>query len=120
MGYAGGAKASPTYKEVCRGGTGHAEAVEVTFDPKEVSYERLLAAFASMHDTAARRGEDSQYRSVIFFRTPAQEKAARAWKEALEKRAKGAVATQIVPAGTFWEAEDYHQRYYEKSGVRSE
>ena len=123
VGYCGGRTASPTYKEVSSGGTGHAEAVQVTYDPAQVSYTQLLNVFWNSHDptTRDRQGADvgSQYRSVIFCHSPAQENAARASKESLEKSGKyhGPIVTEIVPATPFYKAEDYHQRYLEKRGL---
>jgi peptide-methionine (S)-S-oxide reductase len=122
VGYAGGQAAHPTYREVCTGRTGHAEAVQVEFDPAVVGYERLLELFWSIHDPTQlnRQGPDvgTQYRSVIFFHSPAQEAAARASKEKLERSGGSSrpVVTQILPAGEFWRAEEYHQRYFEKNG----
>jgi len=122
VGYSGGRTENPTYKEVCTDTTGHAEVVQVEFDPKEISYAGLLDVFFNLHDPTQvnRQGPDfgKQYRSVIFFHTPEQEKLARAAKEALDKSGKLSrpVATQIVPAAPFWRAEEYHQRYYEKQG----
>lgn len=124
-GYTGGHLESPTYEEVCSDRTGHAEAVEVEFDPRVVSYEQLLDLFWEMHDptTPHRQGPDvgSQYRSAIFFLTPEQEAAARASKERLEREGKfrGPIVTEITAATTFWPAEEYHQRYYEKRGIGS-
>lgn len=123
VGYAGGTRRSPTYEDVCAGGTGHAEVVEVTYDSSRVSYERLLEVFWSAHDPRLRagRGADdlSQYRSVIFFHTPEQERSARESKARLERSFAGraTVGTQILPAPTFWRAEEYHQQYYEKTGM---
>lgn len=125
VGYTGGAAREPTYQDVCGDGTGHAEAVEVTFDPRRVPYERLLEAFWSMHDptTPNRQGVDvgSQYRSAIFYHSPEQEKAAREMKARLEasRRFRRPIVTEIVPAGDFWPAEDYHQQYLEKRGKQS-
>lgn len=123
VGYTGGDADRPTYEQVCSHTTGHAEAVEVTFDPGAVSYEELVDFFWRIHDPTQvdRQGPDigDQYRSAIFVHDEAQQKAAEASKEALE--ASGAfpvaIATGIVPAGTFWEAEDYHQQYFEKRGM---
>src|SRR6476469_8396040 len=119
-GYTGGQSPDPTYREVCSGRTGHAEAVEVTFDPTRVSYEQLLAAFWNMHDPTQRdrQGPDvgTQYRSAIFFHTPEQEREAIASRDALAPTLGKPVATQIVAAGTFYPAEEYHQRYFEKNG----
>ena len=123
VGYTGGTLEKPTYEDVCSDRTGHAEAVEVTFDPAVVSYAELLAAFWGCHDPTqvSRQGPDhgSQYRSAIFFHTPAQEAAAKASKEKLAKSGKlqRPIATEIVPAATFWRAEDYHQQYLEKRGL---
>ena len=125
VGYAGGALDNPTYKEVCSDRTGHAEVVQVEYDPAEVPYEDLLAVFWDNHDptTLNRQGPDvgTQYRSVIFFHSPEQEAAARASKEALDAsgRFKRPIVTQILPAPAFWMAEDYHQQYLEKRGLAS-
>lgn len=123
VGYTGGKLGNPTYSDVCTDTTGHAEAVEVTYDPSRVSYDALLKVFWQNHDptTVNRQGPDvgTQYRSAIYFHSPEQEVAARASKEALEKtRAfKRPIVTEIVPAVTFWPAEDYHQQYLEKRGL---
>jgi peptide-methionine (S)-S-oxide reductase len=125
VGYTGGKLENPTYKDVCTNETGHAEVVEVTFDPAEVSYDQLLDVFWNLHNptTLNRQGPDwgTQYRSAIFFHSPEQEAAARASKERLEKsgRYNRPIVTQIVPAPTFYRAEEYHQRYLEKRGVSS-
>jgi peptide-methionine (S)-S-oxide reductase len=123
VGYTGGEVEKPTYKQVCTDRTGHAEAVEVTFDPAKVSYETLLKIFWENHDptTLNRQGPDwgSQYRSAIFFHSPEQEKAARASVAEAQKSHKRPIVTQIVPAVAFWEAEDYHQQYLEKRGMAS-
>jgi len=125
VGYTGGSTKNPTYKEVCTDRTGHAEAVEVEFDPNQVSYRELLAVFFQSHDPTQlnRRGPDygSQYRSAIFFHDAEQEAAAREAKEALEKAGifKRPIVTQIVPAPEFYRAEEYHQRYFEKQGIRA-
>jgi len=125
VGYTGGHTENPTYKDVCSNTTGHAEAVLVEFDPSKVSYQRLLDAFFAMHDptTKNRQGPDvgSQYRSAIFFHSPEQESLARANVKRLEHERKFArpIVTEIVPAGTFWKAEEYHQRYYQKHNIRS-
>ncbi|HOS38185.1 MAG TPA: bifunctional methionine sulfoxide reductase B/A protein [Spirochaetota bacterium] len=122
VGYIGGRTANPTYEQVCSGATGHAEAVEVTFDPSVVSYNELLAAFFALHNptTLNRQGPDvgEQYRSAIFYHTDEQKKAAEAMIRTLttEKRFKQPIVTQIVPAGTFFRAEEYHQKYHEKRG----
>jgi len=125
VGYTGGHTKNPTYQEVCTDRTGHAEAVEVEFDPKRVSYQELLAVFFQSHDPTQwnRQGPDhgSQYRSAIFFNDAEQENAAREAKEALEKAGafKRPIVTQIVPASEFYRAEEYHQRYFEKNGIQS-
>jgi len=122
VGYTGGTTKNPTYKDVCTDRTGHAEAVQVIFDPATVSYEKLLAVFWACHDptTPNRQGPDygSQYRSAIFCHGPGQESAATASKERLRQsgRFKAPIVTEIAPAGPFWRAEDYHQRYHEKHG----
>jgi peptide-methionine (S)-S-oxide reductase len=108
---------------VCTDGTGHAEAVEVTYDPAKLSYDELLKTFWENHDptTLNRQGPDvgTQYRSAIFYYNPEQEAAARASKEKLEKAGayRRPIVTQIVPAEEFWEAEDYHQQYLERRGL---
>jgi peptide-methionine (S)-S-oxide reductase len=125
VGYTGGTKVAPTYKEVCGGNTGHAEAVEVEYNPSNVSYAELLALFFQSHDptTLNRQGPDfgTQYRSAIFFHDSEQEAAAREAKAALEKAGvfKRPIVTQILPASEFYRAEDYHQQYFEKQGIRS-
>jgi peptide-methionine (S)-S-oxide reductase len=120
VGYSGGHTTSPTYREVCTGSTGHAEAVEVTFDPRRVSYEQLLDVFFASHDPTQinRQGPDhgTQYRSAIFFVDPGQEAAARAAKERLAGHFPRPIATEITAAGPFYRAEEYHQRYLEKHG----
>jgi len=123
VGYIGGTTPNPTYKDVCTNTTGHAEAVEVHYDPAKISYEKLLDVFWENHDPTQlnRQGPDwgTQYRSAIFFHSPEQEAAAKASKEKLEKSGKFSkkIVTQIVPAVTFYEAEDYHQQYLEKRGL---
>ena len=123
VGYTGGWFDNPTYTDVCSGRTGHAESVEVTYDPAKVSYDQLLNVFWEVHDptTLNRQGPDvgSQYRSVIFFRNSEEEAAARASKERLQGSGKHPrkIVTEITPASQFWEAEDYHQQYFEKRGV---
>jgi len=122
-GYAGGQTKNPTYRDVCTDRTGHAEVVQVTFDPAKVSYDRLLDIFFQNHDPTQlnRQGPDvgTQYRSVIFTHSPEQERAARAKKEALIGRFKRPIVTSIEPAPAFWRAEEYHQRYLEKNGLPS-
>jgi peptide methionine sulfoxide reductase msrA/msrB len=120
-GYAGGTKKNPTYEEVSSGRTGHAESVRVEFDPSAVSYKELLDAFWKMHDptTKNRQGLDigTQYRSVIFFYSKKQEGEARESKEKMGKNYKKPIVTEIVPAGEFYPAEEYHQKYNMKRGV---
>ena len=122
-GYTGGKTENPSYEDVCSGRTGHAEAVEVEFDPAKVSYDDLLKVFWTSHDptTPNRQGPDvgTQYRSAIFFHGAAQETAARASKEALEKsgKLKRSIVTEIVAAGPFYRAEEYHQKYFAKHGL---
>jgi peptide-methionine (S)-S-oxide reductase len=123
VGYEGGRLENPSYEDVCSGRTGHAETVEVDYDPSRVSYEQLLDVFWENHDptTLNRQGPDvgDQYRSAIFFHAPEQQAAATASKERLEKsgKHKRPVVTQIQPASKFWRAEEYHQRYLEKHGL---
>ncbi len=123
VGYTGGNFANPTYKDVCSNRTGHAEAVEVEYDPAKISYGELLDVFWENHDPTQlnRQGPDwgTQYRSAIFFHSAEQEREARAAKENLEKskRYSKPIVTQIVPAVEFFEAEDYHQQYLEKRGL---
>jgi peptide-methionine (S)-S-oxide reductase len=125
VGYTGGTTENPTYRQVCAKDTGHAEAVEVTYDPEVVSYGDLLDVFWRIHNptTPNRQGPDvgSQYRSAIFYGDDAQREAAEASKKALDAsgRFKNPVVTEIVPAATFYRAEEYHQQYYEKTGRKS-
>ncbi len=125
VGYSNGHTQNPTYKDVCTDETGHAEVVQVIFDPAQVSYEKLLDAFWILHDPTQmnRQGPDSgtQYRSAIFFHSPDQEAAAKKSTAALEASGKfrRPIATEITPAGTFYRAEEYHQRYLEKRGAAS-
>ena len=122
VGYTGGSFNNPRYEDVCSGKTGHAEAVQVAYDPAHVSYEELLSVFWENHDptTLNRQGPDigTQYRSAIFFHTPEQKAAAVASKENLQKsgRYKNPISTEIAPASQFYRAEDYHQQYFEKRG----
>ncbi|MFX1592742.1 MAG: peptide-methionine (S)-S-oxide reductase MsrA [Promethearchaeota archaeon] len=120
VGYIGGSFKNPTYRDVCSHKTGHAEAVEVTFDPSKVSYDDLLDIFWSNHDptTLNRQGPDvgTQYRSAIFYLNSDQKEKAMSSKARLEatKRFKKPIVTQIIPVSAFWEAEEYHQQYIEK------
>lgn len=125
VGYSGGQSENPTYREVCTDTTGHAEVVQLAFDPAVVRYEQLLEAFWMIHDPTQvnRQGPDfgKQYRTAIFFHSPEQEAAAR--KSKAELQASGTfsrpIATEIAPAGKFYRAEEYHQRYLEKRGAAS-
>ena len=121
VGYTGGTAEKPSYEEVCTGGTGHAEAVQVEFDPERVSYEELLERFWGLHDptTPNRQGWDvgTQYRSAIFFHGPEQEAAAIASKGRAQSRFRKPIVTEITEASEFWPAEEYHQRYLEKRGL---
>eukprot|EP01099_Mayorella_cantabrigiensis_P006387 TRINITY_DN530_c0_g1_i1.p1 TRINITY_DN530_c0_g1~~TRINITY_DN530_c0_g1_i1.p1 ORF type:complete len:164 (+),score=38.54 TRINITY_DN530_c0_g1_i1:112-603(+) len=120
VGYTGGIKENPTYKEVCTGKTEHAEAVEVEYDPKVVSYERLLEIFWHKHDptTVNRQGGDigTQYRSAIFYHNERQRELAEKTKAEQQAQLGKTVVTQIVPAQIFYVAEEYHQKYLEKGG----
>jgi len=123
VGYTGGRLENPTYEDVCTGQTGHAEAIQVEYDPSVVSYDEILEVFWSSHDptTLNRQGPDvgEQYRSAIFFHSVEQEVAARASKERLQNSGmyEKNVVTQIVPASQFYKAEEYHQKYYAKCGL---
>ena len=122
VGYAGGTTPDPTYEQVCSGQTGHAEVVEVEFDPAKVSYEKLLEVFWTIHDptTLNRQGPDigTQYRSVIYFHSAEQEKAAKDSIAALENgdRFRNPIVTELSPIDTFYMGEDYHQHYFKKQG----
>ncbi len=123
VGYMGGKKSNPTYREVCTDRTGHAEVVQVTYDPSQVSYDELLRVFWTNHNptTKNRQGPDvgSQYRSAVFFHTPEQEAAARVSKDELERTDafRKPIVTEITAAPTFYPAEDYHQQYLAKRGM---
>lgn len=125
VGYSGGETPNPTYKDVCTDETGHAEVVQVTFDPSKVTYEQLLDVFWKVHDPTQvnRQGPDfgTQYRTSIFFHTPEQEALAKKSAAALAAsgKFKRPIATEITAAGTFYRAEDYHQKYLQKRGVAS-
>jgi peptide-methionine (S)-S-oxide reductase len=122
VGYCGGRTEGPTYRDVCSHDTGHAEAVEVTFDPLQISYAELLDVFWECHDPTQvnRQGPDfgEQYRSAIFYHTEQQHQTARASFKSRDEshRYRRSLATQIVPAAVFWEAEAYHQKYHKKNG----
>jgi peptide-methionine (S)-S-oxide reductase len=121
-GYTGGRASNPTYKEVSAGGTGHAESVQVTYDPSKISYEKLLDVFWHNIDPLAVDqqfcDEGSQYRSAIFYSTPEQQTLAEASKQKVQEEFDKPVATQIVAAGRFYPAEEYHQDYYRKNPIR--
>ena len=123
VGYSGGKMSNPRYEDVCTQETGHAEAVQVEFDPSRVSYEKLLDVFWSNHDPTQlnRQGQDvgTQYRSAIFYHNPEQKKLAIASKEKLQKSGKYSkpIVTEILPASEFYKAEEYHQQYLEKRGL---
>jgi len=123
VGFSGGSYQNPSYRDVCTGRTGHAEVVQVIYDPERVSYEDLLKVFWENHDptTPNRQGPDvgTQYRSAIFYSTPEQEATARASKAQLESsgRYRRPIVTEITPASDFYRAEDYHQQYLEKRGL---
>jgi peptide-methionine (S)-S-oxide reductase len=121
VGYAGGKLDHPTYEDVCTDRTGHAEVVDVTFDPQVISYHDLLEVFWNNHNptTLNRQGPDvgNQYRSAIFFHSPEQEAEAKASRDGAQARFSRPIVTEIVPAQTFWRAEEYHQQYLEKRGL---
>jgi peptide-methionine (S)-S-oxide reductase len=125
VGYTGGHTENPTYKDVCTDRTGHAEAVEITYDPAKISYQQLLDVFWSIHDptTLNRQGPDvgTQYRSAVFYHREQQRVAAEASKRKLEKsgRFDKPIVTEITPGSKFYRAEEYHQRYFEKHGLPS-
>jgi peptide-methionine (S)-S-oxide reductase len=125
VGYSGGAMPNPTYKDVCTDETGHAEVVQVAFDPAKVTFEQILDVFWQVHDPTQvnRQGPDfgAQYRSAIFFHSPEQEAIAKKSRTALDasKKLKRPIATEIAPAATFYRAEEYHQKYLQKRGVAS-
>ncbi|MFH1425861.1 MAG: peptide-methionine (S)-S-oxide reductase MsrA [Candidatus Kerfeldbacteria bacterium] len=125
VGFTGGTKDNPTYEQVCEGDTGHAEATQVTFDPEKVTYKELLDTFFELHDPTQvnHQGPDTghQYRSAIFTHTDEQQRLAEEAKKALNDSGqyKKPVATEIEPAGQFWKAEEYHQKYFQKTGESS-
>ena len=122
VGYTGGKTVNPTYEQVCAHGTGHAEAIEIKFDPAKISYQRLLEVFFENHDptTLNRQGPDqgAQYRSAVFYHSPEQQKAAEAEKAKRDKSGEyvGLLVTEVTAAAPFYSAEEYHQRYYQKQG----
>jgi peptide-methionine (S)-S-oxide reductase len=121
VGYMGGKLKNPTYKDVCTDSTGHAEVLEVTFDPEVISYHDILEVFWDNHSptTLNRQGPDvgTQYRSAIFYHSSEQEAAARASRDAAQTRFPRPIVTEIAPATEFWRAEEYHQQYLEKRGL---
>jgi peptide-methionine (S)-S-oxide reductase len=121
VGYSGGSYSNPTYEDVCSHKTGHAEVVEVEFDPERISYEQLVDMFWRIHDPTQlnRQGPDvgDNYRSAIYFHSPAQEKTALASRDRAQANFSRPIVTEIAPASDFWRAEDYHQRYYETHGI---
>lgn len=123
VGYSGGTVEDPTYRQVCGGRTGHAEVVQVEYDPEAVSYEELLEVFWKTHDPTQvdRQGPDvgTQYRSAIFYLNDDQRQRAEASKERAQGSRKRPIATEVSPAETFYRAEEYHQRYFEKQGISS-
>jgi len=126
-GYCGGRTENPTYEDVCMDSTGHAESVEIEFEPQEISYEELLKIFWNNHDptTPNRQGPDigTQYRSVVFYHTPEQQKIAIDMKNKLnlitKEKFQREIVTEIKPESEFYEAESYHQQYFEKKGIIS-
>ena len=120
VGYTGGNLKNPTYEDVCTDSTGHAEAVQVEFDPSKITYEKLLDVFWNLHDPTQlnRQGPDvgAQYRTAIFYHNEKQKKSALASKEKLQKKYKNKITTEIAPASIFYKAEEYHQQYLEKRG----
>jgi peptide-methionine (S)-S-oxide reductase len=125
VGYEGGHTQNPTYKDVCTDATGHAEVVQIEFDPAQISYQRLVEAFFQLHDPTQlnRQGPDwgTQYRSAIFYHSPEQQQVAQATKQTLAGSGKFSkpIVTEVVPAQEFYKAEDYHQQYLEKRGLAS-
>ena len=117
-GYCGGGKENPTYEQVCTGTTGHAEAVEIEYDPQKISYSKLLQHFFAQHDPTQlnRQGADigTQYRSAVFYHDAKQKQLAKVWRDREQESLKSKVVTEIKPAGSFYQAEDYHQKYLQK------
>jgi peptide-methionine (S)-S-oxide reductase len=122
VGYMGGKLDNPTYEQVCTDRTGHAEVVQVEYDPQAVSFDELLMTFFANHDptTMNRQGPDvgTQYRSAVFFHSPEQETSAKSMVERLQPRVSRKIVTEVTPASAFWKAEDYHQKYYAKCGLK--
>lgn len=122
VGYMGGKLDNPTYEQVCTDRTGHAEVVQVEYDPQAVSFDELLMTFFANHDptTMNRQGPDvgTQYRSAVFFHSPEQETSAKSMIERLQPRVSRKIVTEVTPASAFWKAEDYHQKYYVKCGLK--
>lgn len=123
VGYTGGHTANPTYEQVCSHTTGHAESVEIEFDPKKISFKQLLDKFWEIHDptTLNRQGPDigSDYRSVIFYHNNEQKEQAKKSKDEVQAKFKDKIVTEIVPAGPFYKAEEYHQKFYHKHDIAS-
>lgn len=123
VGYSGGKTKNPTYMQVCYNRTGHAEVVRVEYDPKKVSYDRLLEVFFGVHNPTQFGGQGvnigDQYRSVVFYHSEEQLSAVTAWRDKLEKSKGKKLATQIVKAPAFYMAESYHQQYYVRTGVKA-
>jgi len=121
VGYSGGELPEPTYEHVCSGATGHAEVVEVTFDPERVPFETLVERFWEIHDPTQvnRQGPDrgTQYRTAIFYQDDDQKAIAEASRDRAQERFRKPIATEIAPASDFWRAEDYHQQYFDKRGM---
>jgi peptide-methionine (S)-S-oxide reductase len=122
VGYAGGSVKDPTYEQVSSGTTGHAEAIQIVYDPTRITYEKLLDVFWHNVDPLTANAQfcdhGNQYRSAIFYHDDAQRSAAEASKAEIAKKLRGSIVTQIVPASDFWRAEEYHQRYHEKNPIR--
>lgn len=122
VGYMGGRLDNPTYEQVCTDRTGHAEVVQVEYDPQTVSYDELLMTFFANHDptTMNRQGPDvgAQYRSAVFYHSPEQEAGAKSMIERLQPRVSRKIVTEVTAASAFWKAEDYHQKYYVKCGLK--
>ena len=120
VGYTGGTAPKPTYEQVCAGGTGHTESVEIVYDPTKVSYDQLLEVLLRIHDPTEKH--KAQYKSVIFYHTPEQQAAAEAALKRLQDSgaSRRPIVTEVLPAQTFYPAEEYHQQYYEKQGIEGD